>query len=73
MTGLLNISVSAVDMAGRETPIACVINVTTQCSCLKCVNMPDKDSVCVPGWLFSLCCAKKRVGWSETVIEADLL
>ena len=35
VTGLLNISGPTVDMAGRETPTAHVINVVTQCSCLE--------------------------------------
>lgn len=35
VTGLLNISGPTVDMAGRETPTARVINVASHCSCLE--------------------------------------
>lgn len=50
LTGLLNISGPTVDIAGRETPAAHVINVATQCSCLK----PLRVCMCVSLYAFHL-------------------
>lgn len=68
VTGLLNISGSTVDMAGRETPTAHVINVATQCSCLDSVCVWGSVYVCkpllftLPAWVYLLM-SKCESGW----------
>lgn len=68
VTGLLNISGLTVDVMGRETPTAHVINVATQCSCSVCepvcfsLNQREFvcEWVCVAGCLFSWCRGRMR-------------